>query len=64
MLHEVPGQGMMVFDQENHKIQEVSLVSAQAMREYLEHLWKQYKKANRALRGEILSEICRNLGIH
>lgn len=64
MLHEVPGQGMMVFDQENHKIQEVPLVSAQAVREYLEHLWKQYKKATKALRGEILSEICRNLGIH
>lgn len=60
---EVPGCGKMVFDQENHN-PEVTLVTTQATREYLAHLWKQYKTASRALKMAILDEVVRNCGMH
>ena len=64
LLLKKPGQGITVLDQKNQKTPEVLLVSTQAMREYLEHLWKHYKKADKLLRGEILNELCRNFGVH
>ena len=39
-------------------------MSTQATREYLEHLWKQYKTSDRKLKSRILDELVRNLGVH
>lgn len=39
-------------------------MSAQAVREYLEMLWKRYQKASKAARSTILDELERNLGLH
>ena len=64
MLSGVPGCGIVIFDQENGQLPEETLVTTQATREYLEHLWKQYQKAGRKLRSQILDEVSRNLEIH
>lgn len=39
-------------------------MTTQATREYLAHLWKQYKTADRRLKSQILDELVRNLGTH
>lgn len=43
---------------------EVTLVTTQAIREYLESVWKQYQSAPRRLKTQILDELTRNLEIH
>lgn len=63
-LRKAPEWGTMVFDQENHKFPEVTLVTTQTTREYLAHVWKQYKTASQALKIQILDEIVRNCGMH
>lgn len=52
------------FAKNNHDFQEMSPVSTQAIREYLEMLWKQYQKSSKAVRGAILDELVRNLALH
>ena len=51
-----------IYDVPNH--QEVSLVSIQAIREYLVLMWKQYQDSSKGDRSRILDEIVRNLGMH
>ena len=63
-LHEVPGSEKVVIDENNNTFPEIALVSTQALREYLAHLWKQYKTGSRALKTAILDEIVRNCGLH
>lgn len=63
-LRGVPELSNHGFAKNHHDVQEVIPVSTQAIREYLELLWKQYQKGNRAIRGSILDEITRNLGLH
>jgi hypothetical protein len=53
-----------LFDQENLYSPEVTLVSIQAVREYVSRLWDQYQVAGRRMKTKILSELCRNLEIH
>jgi hypothetical protein len=63
-LKRVPGYGNADVCKDNQSLPEVSLVSTQAIREYLEMLWKQYQSADRKLRSHILNEVVRNLEIH
>lgn len=56
-LRKVPECGIVDF---NHKIQSIpedTLVTTQAKREYLAHVWAQYKKASRNLKSQILDEV-------
>ena len=46
-----------IYDVPNH--QEVSLVSIQAIREYLVLMWKQYQESSKGDRSRILDEIVR-----
>jgi hypothetical protein len=52
------------FAKNHNDCQEINPVSAQAIREYLELLWKQYQKSSKRARSIILSELERNLGLH
>lgn len=63
-LNEVPGYGQAVVYNDKQLVPEVTLVSTQATREYLELLWKQYQKGDRKVRSAILDELSRNLGVH
>jgi hypothetical protein len=44
--------------------QEFKPVSTQALREYLLCIWKQYKVAGKAQKGDLLDELERNLLLH
>lgn len=48
----------------SQNIPEVDLVSAQAVREYLILIWRQYQEASKALKSQLLDEIVKNTGIH
>lgn len=63
-LNEVPELGNHIFAKKYIDLPEENLVSTQATREYLEMLWTQYQKASKTLRGAILDELERNLGLH
>lgn len=51
-------------DQVSEIFPEASLVTIQAVKEYLALLWAQYQGASKELKGRILDELTRNLGIH
>ena len=63
-LRKVPECGIFDFSYKIESIPEDNLVTTQAKREYLAHVWAQYKKASRKLKSQILDEVSRNLGIH
>ena len=59
-----PGSEIVLFTTKDQLFPEVSLVSTQAVREYLALVWEQYKLANRKMRTTLLDEVCRNLKLH
>ena len=60
-----PGQEIILdIDQNIQNSPEVSLVSIQAVREYLALMWKQYQGASKSLKSRLLGEIVRNVGMH
>lgn len=63
-LEKVPECGILDFSYKIENIPEDTLVTTQAKREYLAHVWKQYQTASRELKTKILDEVSRNLGIH
>lgn len=63
-LRKVPECGIFDFSYKIESIPEDTLVTTQAKREYLAHVWAQYKKASKKLKSQILDEVSRNLGIH
>jgi hypothetical protein len=63
-LARVPELSNHSFAKNHNDCREITPVSAQAIREYLELVWKQYQKASKRARGLILSELERNLGVH
>jgi hypothetical protein len=50
--------------QNTQKTREVSLVSIQAVREYLALVWRQYQVASKGGKSELLNEIVKNVGLH
>jgi hypothetical protein len=63
-LRKVPECGIFDFSYKTQIIPEDTLVTTQAKREYLAHVWAQYKNASKELKTRILDEVSRNLGIH
>ena len=60
-----PEQGrILVNNDKNQNIPEVSPVSIQATREYLILLWKQYQGASKGLKSQLLDEVVKNTGMH
>ena len=51
-------------DQVSEIFPEASLVTIQAVKEYLSLLWAQYQGGSKELKGRILDEVTRNLGMH
>ena len=60
----MPDPDMFLSLDKNLIISGDSDVSYQAMKEYLKEIWSQYKKADRVTRSMLLSEVCRNTGLH
>lgn len=53
------------FSDQRLTFQELTLVSFEAIRQYIAFLWKRYQeKKSREEKAEILDELCRNLNIH
>lgn len=63
-MRNVPECGILDFSYKIESIPEDALVTIQAKRDYLAHVWAQYKNASRKLKSQILDEVFRNLGIH
>jgi hypothetical protein len=63
-LRKVSECGIFDFSDKIESIPEDTLVTTQAKREYLAHVWAQYKNASKQLKSRILDEVSRNLGIH
>lgn len=63
-MKKVPECGKLEFDEKKQLVPEVNLVTIQAIREYLELVWKNYKIAPRSNKKLIIDEVCRNLQVH
>ena len=63
-LKKVPECGKLDFYQKKQLVPEENLVTIQAIREYLELIWKNYKNASRVHKKCLIDEVCRNLEIH
>jgi hypothetical protein len=60
-----PEQGKILDTYQNiQNSLEVSLVSIQAVREYLALLWNQYQEASKIVKSQLLDEIVKNVGMH
>ena len=60
----VPDPDMFLSQDKNLIISGDTAVPYQAVKEYLKEIWSQYKKADRKTRSMLLSEVCRNTGLH
>lgn len=64
-LCERPEQGKILANHyKSQNIPEETLVSLQAVREYLALIWEQYQEAGRNLKSHLLDEIEKNTGMH
>lgn len=63
-LKEVRECGKLEFSHKKQLVPEEDLVTIQAIREYLELVWKRYKISQRKERSSIIDEVCRNLAMH